>query len=100
MNSDHKSSSFFECDDEDQSSSKLEKKVKSFLKFNFFIFILMIVGIKIAILWKISIIWGAFLAFKFWSRGNCSNRRYGKRRHSKEQYGRPQRPDWREKDLV
>ena len=102
MNSDHKSSSFNECDDDkDHSSSKLEKSVKKFLKFNFFIFILMIVGIRIAVLWKISIIWGAFLAFRFWSKGNnCSDRRYNRRRHSSEQYGRPQRPDWRDKDLV
>ena len=101
MNSDHKSSTFYECDEEEQSTSKIEKSVKKFLKFNFFIFILMLVGIKIAILWKISIIWGAFLAFKFWSRGNrCSNRRHNKHRHSREQYGRPQRPDWRDKDLV
>lgn len=100
MNSDNKSSSFNECNDEDQSNSKLDKKVKKFLKFNFFIFILMFVGIKIALLWKISIIWGAFLAFQFWSKGEkCSNRR-DNRRHSREQYGRPQRPDWREKDLV
>lgn len=100
MNSDQKSSSFYECDDEDQLTSKLEKRVKKFLKFNFFIFILMLVGIKIAVLWKISIIWGAFLAFKFWSKGNNCSERKNKRHHSREQYGRPQRPDWRDKDLV
>jgi len=93
--------SFQEPDEQFDASAKFQKRVKSFLKFNFTIFILMLVGVKLAILWKISIIWGAFLAFSAWSEngGKCSNRR-SKSKHSREQYGRPQRSNWRDKDLV
>ncbi len=101
MESNNKSSFCQETENEVLSSSKFQKRVKSFLSFNFFIFILMLVGIKIAILWKISIIWGAFLAFSAWS-GESS--KCGKKKstsqHSRQKYGRPQRPDWRDKDLV
>jgi hypothetical protein len=81
--------------------SKFRKSLRAFLTFNLVIFILMITGIGGAGLWKISIIWGAILAIK--------GRHYLKQEDrddsrddtpSKEQYGRPRRPEWRDKDLV
>jgi hypothetical protein len=80
---------------------KFRKNLRAFLTFNLIIFIFMITGIGGAGLWKISIIWGAILAIK--------GRHYLKKEDqdetcfdtpSKEQYGRPRRPDWRDKDLV
>lgn len=79
--------------------AKFRKSLRSFLGFNFVIFILMLFGIGGATLWKISVIWGAILAFKGYGL-------YGKADDdvapppSRKQYGRPQRPQWRDKDLV
>jgi hypothetical protein len=87
--------------DEDK-ESKFRKSLRAFLTFNLIIFIFMITGIGGAGLWKISIIWGAILAIKgrhYLKKEDCDNND----RHdtpSKEQYGRPRRPEWRDKDLV
>lgn len=86
--------------DEDK-EIKFRKNLRAFLTFNLIIFIFMITGIGGAGLWKISIIWGAILAVKgrhYLKQDNPVNdRRSGP---SREQYGRPRRPEWRDKDLV
>jgi len=84
--------------------AKFRKSLRSFLSYNFVIFILMILGMGGAFFWKISVIWGAILAFKGYGI-------YGREERgtpgftteedpSREQYGRPKRPQWKDKDLV
>ena len=87
---------------EEERESKFRKSLRAFLTFNLIIFIFMITGIGGAGLWKISIIWGAILALKgrhyLKQEDNDNNNRHDT--PSKEQYGRPRRPEWRDKDLV
>lgn len=80
---------------------KFRKSLRSYLTFNFVIFILMVLGMGGSGLWKISVIWGAFLAIRGYSIFNKEEdtpRRDDDR--SREQYGRPKRPEWKDKDLV
>lgn len=86
---------------EDQATTKFRKSLKGFLTFNFVIFILMITGMGGAGLWKISVIWGAILAIK--GRHYLKTEDHPREDYtgpSREQYGRPRRPEWRDKDLV
>lgn len=96
----HKSSYY----NEEEMNDSFKKKIKSFLSFNFFIFILMLFGIKLSILWKISVMWGAYLAFTLWRKGSYScdrdEFRDKEREYKNKQYGRPKRPEWKDKDLV
>lgn len=84
--------------------AKFRKSLRSFFGFNFVVFILMILGMGGVVLWKISVIWGAILAFKGYGL-------YGREEKdgkdmtfeedpSPQQYGRPKRPQWKDKDLV
>ncbi|MEL6659439.1 MAG: 2TM domain-containing protein [Bacteroidota bacterium] len=80
---------------------KFRKSLRSFLGFNFFIFILMVLGMGSSVLWKISVIWGAILAMRGYSifgKEDDAPRREDE--PSREQYGRPRRPQWKDKDLV
>ncbi|RME97854.1 MAG: hypothetical protein D6772_09865 [Bacteroidetes bacterium] len=81
---------------------KFRRHLRKFLTFNLILFILMLVGVGVSGLWKISLIWGAFLALKY-------RRFLDKKREEqwpeeevtkREQYGRPRKPNWRRKDLV
>ena len=87
---------------DDSREAKFRKSLRSFLGFNFFIFMLMILGMGGTGLWKISVIWGAFLAI----RGYClfgkeDDHNYQREEDlSREQYGRPKRPEWKDKDIV
>lgn len=89
---------------DDSREAKFRKSLRSFLTFNFVIFIMMVVGMGGAILWKISVVWGAILAFKgygiYGKEEKCSTTFSTEEEPSKEQYGRPKRPQWKDKDLV
>jgi hypothetical protein len=84
--------------------AKFRKSLRSFFGYNFVIFILMILGMGGVILWKISVIWGAILAFKGYSIYGREERETPgfttEEEPSREQYGRPRRPEWKDKDLV
>ena len=81
--------------------AKFRKHLRSFLGYNFVIFILMILGMGGATLWKISVIWGAILAIKGYRLfGEEDCKREVEEVPSTAQYGRPKRPQWRDKDLV
>ena len=81
--------------------AKFRKSLRSFLGFNFVIFILMLIGIGGSGLWKISVIWGAFLAIRGYSIfGKEEKDDYREEELTREQYGRPKRPQWKDKDLV
>lgn len=82
---------------------KFRKSLRSYLGFNFFIFILMLLGMGGSGLWKISVIWGAFLAIRGYSIFGKEENDHDSRGDddlSSEQYGRPKRPEWKDKDLV
>ena len=88
---------------EESREAKFRKSLRSYLGFNFVIFILMLLGMGGAFFWKISVIWGAFLAIRGYSIfGKEEKDRYDRRDDdlSREQYGRPKRPEWKDKDLV
>lgn len=90
-------------DREQSRETKFRKSLRSYLGFNFFIFILMLIGAGGSGLWKISVIWGAFLAIRGYSifGKEEDDGRYSKEDDlSREQYGRPKRPEWKDKDLV
>lgn len=84
--------------------AKFRKSLRSFFGYNFVIFILMVLGIGGVILWKISVIWGAILAFKGYGIYGSEERKTPDfstdEEPSREQYGRPRRPEWKDKDLV
>ena len=81
--------------------AKFRQSLRSFLGYNFIIFILMILGLGGATLWKISVIWGAILAFKGYRLFGDQDEKCGMEEPpSAAQYGRPKRPEWRKKDLV
>ena len=80
---------------------RFRKSLRSFLSYNFVIFIFMIFGIGGTMLWKISVIWGAILAFKGYGLyGREEDGMTDDDEPSREQYGRPKRPQWKDKDLV
>ena len=84
---------------------RFKKSLSKYLSFNLFIFIFMILGMGGAFLMKISVIWGAFLALKLYRISNSSEEHHNDRSHEKEEdrrsrYGRPRRPEWKDKDLV
>ena len=84
--------------------AKFRKSLRSFLTFNVIIFAMMIFGMGGAVLWKISVIWGAILAFKGYGLYGCEEKAERdiavEEELSSEQYGRPKRPQWKDKDLV
>lgn len=82
---------------------KFRKSLRSYLGFNFVIFILMLLGMGGSGLWKISVIWGAFLAIRGYSifgKEEQGDDNHSEDDLSREQYGRPKRPEWKDKDLV
>lgn len=89
-------------DQEQSREAKFRKSLRSYLGFNFIIFILMLLGMGGSGLWKISVIWGAFLAIRGYSIfGKEEDQRSSREDDlSREQYGRPKRPEWKDKDLV
>lgn len=84
--------------------AKFRKSLRSFFGYNFVIFILMILGMGGVFLWKISVIWGAILAFKGYGIYGSEERETRsfttEEEPTREQYGRPRRPEWKDKDLV
>ena len=84
--------------------AKFRKSLRSFFGYNFVIFILMILGMGGVVLWKISVIWGAILAFKGYGIYGSEERKTPgfntEEEPSREQYGRPRPPEWKDKDLV
>lgn len=63
----------------------------------------MLLGMGGSGLWKISVIWGAFLAIRGYSifgKEEQGDDSHSEDDLSREQYGRPKRPEWKDKDLV
>jgi len=91
------------CNKEQTKEMKFRKSLRAFLTFNLIIFIFMIVGFGGTGLWKVSIIWGAILAIKgrhYLKQDKPPVKVQRQNEPNREQYGRPRRPEWRDKDLV
>lgn len=90
----------YDLNDQARDESRFYGRIRKFLTFNLILFVLMILGIGVSGLWKISVIWGAFLAISGMRTFRKERDELRDEPSSREQYGRPRRPNWRKKDLV
>ena len=90
----------YDANDQSRDEARFRRRLRKFLTFNLVLFVLMILSVGISSLWKISIIWGAFLAISGTRIFNKDRDEPWDDAPKREQYGRPRRPGWRKKDLV
>ncbi|MEM1215550.1 MAG: hypothetical protein AAGJ82_07695 [Bacteroidota bacterium] len=84
--------------------ARFKKSLSTYLGYNLIVFIFMILGVGTSFLMKISVIWGAILAIKWYRYTNRAEQKTRAEAEDFEQrrskYVRPRRPEWKDKDLV
>lgn len=97
-------SAYCTANERGDAKARFKKSLSKYLGFNLFIFIFMILGMGGSFLMKISVVWGAILALKWYrfdNQDHCSRKSTPDHDDDKRaKYGRPRRPEWKDKDLV